>query len=198
MVVGNVIFQTVDVMLVHAAAEIFYFIQQKLACGIVQNIIQRIVCHGAERQQGSLVEVAHHILVVSPRSHFFDTLHSFIGVAAVFGEQIGANQYVCVGFFAVDDAAAFTGKHGILLHFVGQSLRQVRIDVVYGLHRRSEYLVGTFEVSLAFNLSLAALYETVPFILVKPYAGMVGRQVFKYDFQSGRTEFMRIGFYRKL
>ena len=111
MVVGNVIFQTVDVVLVHAAAEIFYFIQQKLACGIVQNIIQRIVCHGAERQQGSLVEVAHHILVVSPRSHFFDTLHGFIGVAEVFGEQIGANQYVCVGFFAVDDASAFAGEH---------------------------------------------------------------------------------------
>ena len=137
MVVGDVVFQAVDIVHVHAVAEFLYFVQQELARGIVQNIVQCVVCHGAEREQGGFVEVAHHVFVVSPGGHLLDALHGFVGIAAVFGEQVGADKYVGIRFFAVDDAAA----------------------------------VGTFEVSLTFGFALAALYETVPFVSVEPYAG---------------------------
>ena len=53
MVVGDVVFQAVDVVHVHAVAEFFYFVQQEFARGIVQNIVQCVVCHGAEREQGA-------------------------------------------------------------------------------------------------------------------------------------------------
>ena len=33
---------------VHAAAEFFYLVQQEFARGVVQNVVQRIVCHGTE------------------------------------------------------------------------------------------------------------------------------------------------------
>ena len=35
---------------------------------------------------------------------------------------------------------------------------------------------------------MAVLYETVPFVLVEPYAGMMGGQLFEYGFQSGRFD----------
>ena len=147
---------------------------------------------------GCFVEVAHYVFVVSPGGHLLDALHGFVGIAAVFGEQVGADKYVGIRFFAVDDAAAFAGEHGIFLHLVGQSFCQVRVNVVYRLHRGGKYFVGTFEVSLAFGFALAALYETVPFVPVEPYAGVVGRQVLKYGIQCGRAELPGIVLYRKL
>ena len=198
MVVGDVVFQAVDIVHVHAVAEFFYFVQQESARGIVQNIVQCVVCHGAERKQGGFVEVAHHVFVVSPGGHLLDALHGFVGIAAVFGEQVGADKYVGIRFFAVDDAAAFAGEHGIFLHLVGQPFCQVRVNVVYRLHRGGKYFVGTFEVSLAFGFALAALYETVPFVPVEPYTGVVGRQVLKYGIQCGRAELPGIVLYRKL
>ena len=198
MVVGDVVFQAVDIVHVHAVAEFFYFVQQESARGIVQNIVQCVVCHGAERKQGGFVEVAHHVFVVSPGGHLLDALHGFVGIAAVFGEQVGADKYVGIRFFAVDDAAAFAGEHGIFLHLVGQPFCQVRVNVVYRLHRGGKYFVGTFEVSLAFGFALAALYETVPFVPVEPYTGVVGRQVLKYGIQCGRAELPGIVLYRSI
>ena len=197
MVVGNMIFQTVDVMQEHAITELPYFFQQECTCGIVQNIIQGIIGHGAERKQGGFVEVAYHILVISPSGHFFDTLYGFVGISAVFGKQVGANQNIGVCFFSVYDATALAGEHGIFLYFVGQSLCQVRVDIIYRFHRGGEYFVGTCYVGFTFGFAFATFHEVIPLVFVEPYTGVMGGQFFKYNVQGRRAELPGVVLYRK-
>ena len=180
----------VVVSVVELGAHDPHLLQQQGAVLPAQQIVEGVVGLRAEREQGGVVEVARELVAAVPAGHHLHAVQGLVGVAAVAGEQVGADQHVGVGLLLIDDAAAFAREHRVALHLVLEPFDQFRVDVVEGFHGGSQRLVGPVDVDLAVGEPFGLFDEAVPLAAVDQHArvahaGEAGQEIL----QGGRAEF---------
>ena len=198
MIVSNVVLQMVVETLIDLVAEKVYAVEQCFPGRVIQQVIQPVIHRGQYGKESREIEVAHHILAVLPGYDFLHPLDGFIGIAAVFGQQIRAYQNVHIHFFTVDDSTALARHHGAALRLVLQAFGQLCIDVVDRLHRCFQYFLGTDDVFLPFRAVLTPVHYVAPLLFIQIHTWMDSGKFGDEFLVRGRAELVGLVFHCQL